>query len=55
MFVKFHSDLHCMRATEMNLKVRYHDDIDRKNMFLGNTVQLAKLLLSKEDQIWELK
>lgn len=55
MFVKHHTDLHCMRATEMNLKVKYHNELNRKNMFEGNTGQLAKLLLSKEDDIWEVK
>lgn len=55
MFVKYHSKLHCMRATEMNLKINYHDDFKGKNMFLGNSVQLSKLLLSKEDEIWEVK
>lgn len=55
MFVKYHSKLHCMRATEMNLKIHYHDDYKGKNMFLGNSVQLAKILLSKEDEIWEVK
>lgn len=55
MFLKHNTNLHCMRATEMNLKVKYHDEFNRKNMFLGNTGQLAKLLLSKEDEIWEVK
>ncbi|XP_056637395.1 chondroitin sulfate synthase 2 [Diorhabda sublineata] len=49
MFVKFHNKLHCMRATEMNLKIKYREETDlaRKNLFLGNGVQLAKFLLQK--------
>lgn len=55
MFVKHGANLHCMRATEFNLRVKYHDEFQKKNMFLGNTGQLAKLLLTKEDVIWEIK
>lgn len=49
MFVKFHDTIHCMRATEMNLKIKYHEETDlaRKNLFLGNEAQLAKFLLQK--------
>lgn len=54
MFVKFSEKLHCMRATEMNLKLKYHEENDKKNLFLGNEAQLAKLLLSKKDEIVEL-
>lgn len=55
MFIKYYSELHCMRATEMNLKIKFHEDTTGENKFYGNTDQLAKLLLTKEDQIWEVK
>ncbi|KAJ8975470.1 hypothetical protein NQ317_019798 [Molorchus minor] len=56
MFVKYSDNLHCMRATEMNLKVIYHEESDktRNNWFLGNEAELAKLLLTKRDEIIEL-
>ncbi|KAJ8951127.1 hypothetical protein NQ318_021571 [Aromia moschata] len=56
MFVKYTDTLHCMRATEMSLKVVYHEENDktRKNLFLGNEAELAKLLLTKRDEIIEL-
>lgn len=56
MFVQHGGDLHCMRATEMNLKILYHFERDenRKNKFYGNEAQLAKLLLTKQDSIPEL-
>ncbi|KAJ8928907.1 hypothetical protein NQ314_018478 [Rhamnusium bicolor] len=56
MFVKFYDKLHCMRATEMNLKIKYHEEVDkqRHNLFLGNEAQLAKLLLTKKDDVIEL-
>ncbi|XP_050316001.1 chondroitin sulfate glucuronyltransferase [Anthonomus grandis grandis] len=50
MFIKHGGDVHCMRATEMNLKVFYHEEQDenRVNKFYGVDAQLAKLLLTKE-------
>ncbi|KAJ8928906.1 hypothetical protein NQ314_018477, partial [Rhamnusium bicolor] len=56
MFVKFYDKLHCMRASEMNLKIKYHEEVDkqRHNLFLGNEAQLAKLLLTKRDDVIEL-
>lgn len=56
MFVKFSEKIHCLRATEMNLKVKYHEENNKakRNLFLGNEAQLAKLLLSKKDEIVEL-
>ncbi|CAH0548750.1 unnamed protein product [Brassicogethes aeneus] len=51
MFLKHHKTLHCMRATEMNLKVIYHDEtqLQSKNLFLGNNAQLAKIILNKKE------
>lgn len=56
-FVKFSENIHCMRATEMNLKIKYHEENDtaKHNLFLANEAQLAKLLLSKKDDIIELR
>lgn len=54
MFIKFNDNLHCMRATEMNFKILHHIETNRENLFFGNNVQLAKLLLSKQDKINEL-
>lgn len=56
MFLKFHDKLHCMRATEMNLKILYHQerDVNKKNLFIGNEGQIARLLLTKAEQIPEL-
>lgn len=56
MFVRFGGDLHNMRATEPNLKVQYHEEIDgkRENLFLGNKGQLATLILSKKVEINEI-
>lgn len=56
MFVRFGGDLHNMRATESNLRVKYHEEIDprRENIFLGNKAQLAALILSKKEQISEI-
>lgn len=50
MFLKYSENMHCMRATEPNLKVKYHDEVDesKSNWFLGNTAQLATLLLNKK-------
>lgn len=56
MFVEFGGDLHNMRATEPNLKVKYHEEKDprRENLFLGNKGQLATLILSKKGDISEI-
>ncbi|ENN71665.1 hypothetical protein HUJ04_000942 [Dendroctonus ponderosae] len=56
MFLQHGRDVHCMRATEMNLKILYHFEKDRNRMnkFYGNDAQLAKLLLTKGDIIPEL-
>lgn len=56
MFVEFGADLHAMRATEMGLKVKYHEERDpsRCNLFVGSSLQLGRLLLSRENQIVEL-
>lgn len=56
MFLQHGGDVHCMRATEMNLKMLYHFEKDRNRMnkFYGNNAQLAKLLLTKGDVIPEL-
>ncbi|CAH1382142.1 unnamed protein product [Tenebrio molitor] len=56
MFVEFGTDLHAMRATEMGLKVKYHEERDpsRCNLFVGSSLQLGRLLLSRENQIVEL-
>ncbi|XP_076255911.1 chondroitin polymerizing factor isoform X1 [Rhynchophorus ferrugineus] len=55
MFVQYGNGLHCMRATEMNLKIIYHQTNEHgKNKFYGNNAQLAKLLLTKQDSIPEL-
>lgn len=56
MFVQFGGDIHNMRATESNLKVKYHEENDPKkeNWFLGNKAQLAALILSKKSQISEI-
>ncbi|XP_050503243.1 chondroitin sulfate glucuronyltransferase [Diabrotica virgifera virgifera] len=55
MFLKYHEKLHCMRATEMNLKIKYHEEknLKKRNLFLGSEAQLAKVLLQK-DKITEL-
>ncbi|XP_030747623.1 chondroitin sulfate synthase 2 [Sitophilus oryzae] len=57
MFVQYGAHIHCMRATEMNLKILYHNEPDeeRKNKFYGNDAQLAKLLLTKQENIPELQ
>ncbi|CAG9768082.1 unnamed protein product [Ceutorhynchus assimilis] len=56
MFLSYGEDIHCMRATEMNLKVFYHPETDQNklNKFYGNEAQLAKLLLNKQSYIPEL-
>lgn len=56
MFVRFGGDLHSMRATEPNLKIKYHEATDpgRENLFLGNKGQLATLILSKKSEISEI-
>lgn len=57
MFVRHGGDdLHCMRATEPSLRVKYHEEMDakRENLFLGNKAQLAALILSKKEQISEI-
>lgn len=56
MFVRFAEQVHCMRATEMSLKMIYHEDTDptRCNAFLGNKAQLAALILMKRDQIRDI-
>ncbi|KAG5891796.1 hypothetical protein JTB14_006188 [Gonioctena quinquepunctata] len=56
MFIKYHDMLHCLRATEMNLKIKYHEekDLHKKNLFFGNEAQLAKLLLTKQEQVPEI-
>ncbi|XP_066255472.1 chondroitin sulfate synthase 2 [Euwallacea similis] len=56
MFLLNGDDLHCMRATEMNLRVIHHFDQNgnRANKFYGNEAQLAKLLLTKQESIPEL-
>ncbi|XP_060532804.1 chondroitin sulfate glucuronyltransferase [Cylas formicarius] len=56
MFLRYGRKLHCMRATEMNLKVLYHEEQNpkRANKFLGNEAQLARTLLTKADLIQEL-
>lgn len=49
MFLKYSKHLHCMRATESNLIVKYHEETDRNkcNVFLGNGPQMAKMLLTR--------
>ncbi|KAL1502065.1 hypothetical protein ABEB36_007266 [Hypothenemus hampei] len=59
MFVQHGTEsFHCMRATEMNLKVTYHEDVMRNsaesNKFYGNEAQLAKFLLNHQESIPEL-
>lgn len=56
MFVRFGGDLHNMRATEPNLRVKYHEETDarRENLFLANKGQLATLILSKKLEISEI-
>ncbi|CAH1118707.1 unnamed protein product [Phaedon cochleariae] len=51
MFLKFSENLHCMRATEMNLRIKYHEEKcpSRRNLFLGTENQLAKLLLTENN------
>ncbi|CAH1960940.1 unnamed protein product [Acanthoscelides obtectus] len=51
MFIKYQEKLHCMRATEMSLKIKYHElnERNRMDLFLGNQVQLAKMLMSKKE------
>lgn len=50
MFVNYYETLHCMRATEMNLRVLYHDEknLTRSNWFIGSEMDLAKSLIAKE-------
>lgn len=52
LFAKYSDTIHCMRATEKDLRVKYHEEVGRKrtNLFLGTKVQLAKLLLSAQDK-----
>nr|XP_023018650.1 chondroitin sulfate synthase 2 [Leptinotarsa decemlineata] len=56
MFIKFNDKLHCLRAPEMNLKIKYHEemDLEKHNYFLGNEAQLAKIILTKQNQISEI-
>lgn len=56
MFVKYSDNLHCMRATEPSLKIKYHEETTegRCNLFLGSTAQLATLIFSKRDKILEM-
>lgn len=56
LFVRFGGELHCMRATEPALRVRYHEETDarREHLFLGNRGQLATLILSKKGEISEI-
>ncbi|VEN42805.1 unnamed protein product [Callosobruchus maculatus] len=51
MFIKYHEKLHCMRATEFSLKIKYHElsERNRVNLFYGNRVQLAKTLMTKKE------
>lgn len=53
MFVKYGDGIHCMRATESQLKVRYHEELNenRSNWFLGNANHLAHLILGAKDEI----
>ncbi|XP_044764100.1 chondroitin sulfate glucuronyltransferase [Coccinella septempunctata] len=53
MFVETLKDFRHMRATEMNLLIRYHEELDQGkcNKFIGSKSQLAKLLLSKKSEI----
>lgn len=55
MFIKYNDDLHCMRATDMSFKI-LHQNLDEagENLFFGTNVQLAKMLLTKQDEINEL-
>lgn len=51
MFVEFAKELHCLRAPDMSLKVKYHEEMDenRNNWFLATKTQLAKVILSNSD------
>ncbi|KAF5271137.1 hypothetical protein FQR65_LT17717 [Abscondita terminalis] len=53
MFVKYSNSVHCMRATEKDLKVKYHEDglQGRFNLFFGTKLQLAKLILDFQNTI----
>lgn len=53
MFVETLKGIRHMRATDMNLLVRYHEELDQGkcNKFIGSKSQLAKLLLSKRSEI----
>ncbi|KAK4877945.1 hypothetical protein RN001_010451 [Aquatica leii] len=53
LFVKYSNNLHCMRATEKDLKVKYHEDglSGRYNLFFGTKLQLAKLILDYQNRM----
>lgn len=53
MFVETMKSLRHMRATDMNLLIRYHEELDQEkcNKFIGSKSQLAKLLLKMKTKI----
>ncbi|KAF5291737.1 hypothetical protein FQA39_LY14225 [Lamprigera yunnana] len=53
LFVNYSDNLHCMRATEKDLKVRYHEEglMGRYNLFFGTKLQLAKVILDFQNVI----
>lgn len=54
LFMKYSDNLHCMRATEKELKIKYHEvvnDNEQENLFFGTKTQLAKLLLNNQNKM----
>ncbi|KAB0791849.1 hypothetical protein PPYR_03649 [Photinus pyralis] len=54
LFLKYLENIHCMRATEKDLRVKYHEDMsngDRSNLFVGTKLQLAKIILDFQNVI----
>ncbi|KAF2882280.1 hypothetical protein ILUMI_23900 [Ignelater luminosus] len=54
LFMKHSDNLHCMRATEKELKIKYYEETnndEQENLFFGTKAQLAKLLLNNQDKM----
>lgn len=44
LFVKYSQGIHCMRATDPGLKIKYYDR--KQKYMIGSKAQLAKLILT---------